>query len=144
MFILQFREPNAERRRVYLHLVDGTDGITAKTGQTGKAKVILNGGTPVTTVNSITEVDATNAPGLYYVQLETQEISQYGWTQIRYKASGTAEFQDIGQVIAYDPYSRTPVFNPWQDTNGAATGPDINYKKIEKLINDAIAKIPKY
>jgi hypothetical protein len=57
--------------------------------------------------------------------------------QVRYKASGTAEFQDIGQIVAYDPYNRTANFNPWQQVSG----PDIDYKRIEKLIAKGIEAI---
>jgi hypothetical protein len=125
---------------VYLHLVDATDGITAKTGQSGPAKLIQNGGTPVNTINPIVEVDSINAPGLYYVELASNELSQYGWIQIRYKAAQTAEFQDIGQVIAYDPYTRTQVYNPWDSGAGS---PDVNYRKIAQIVREEMAKLPK-
>ena len=85
-----------------MHLVDATDGITAKTGQTGQAKVSVNGGAPVNTTNSIVEIDSTNTPGLYYVELLTSELSSYGYIAIRFKNASVAEFQDIGQVIAYN------------------------------------------
>lgn len=134
MFIMQQGENANERRRVYLHLVDGTDGITAKTGQTGKAKIITNGTSPKDTTNSIVEVDSSNAPGLYYIELTTQELQALGWIQVRYKASGTAEFQDIGQVVGYDPYNRN-LFNPWQQV----AGPDIDYKRIDKLVESRVS-----
>lgn len=85
-------------------LVDGTDGITEKTGQTGTAYLSKNGATPVASTNSITEVDAVNLPGHYYVELVASELDTLGFLSVRYKAAGTAAFQWVGQVVNDDPY----------------------------------------
>ena len=74
---------------------------------------------------------------MYYIQLTTAELSSYGYIAIRFKNGSTAEFQDIGQVIAYDPYSRTQVYNPWD-----AGAPDIDYKKIRGIIKEELGKLP--
>lgn len=139
MFILQLSDAVDKQRRVYFHLVDSTDGTTPKTGQTGKAWISRNGGVPVQTTNSLVEIDATNLPGLYYVQLMVNEISEPGWIQVRYKAATTLEFQEIGQLVAYDPYNLVIGQNASPLFNGGA--PDIDYKKIAKMINDAVGGI---
>src|SRR5258705_2848702 len=110
------------RRRVFLHLVDATDGITAKTGQTGTAIVVDSNLNVRATTNSIVEVSSSNAPGLYYVELTTLEIQNLGPIQIRFKNGSTAEFQDVGQVVLFDPYDNKNAFNPWQQVSG----PDID------------------
>lgn len=137
MFIMQQNEPHNEKRRVYIHLVDATDGITAETGITGKGKISKNGNAPVDTTNSIVEVDAVNMPGLYYLELTGAELSAAGWVQVRFKTAATAEFQDIGQVVAFDPYQRN-AFSGWQDL-----GADVDYKKIKKIMQEVVAGIPK-
>lgn len=147
MFILQLQESQDFARRVYLHLVDSSDGVTAKTGQTGKAWISKNGGTPQQTLKSLVEVSSTNTPGLYYVELSVNEVSSPGWIQIRYKAASILEFQEIGQIVAYDPYNK--ILGTEQSPMAFAGGPDIDYKKITKLMeaaaNKAIAgiKFPK-
>jgi gas vesicle protein len=104
MYLYKQSESVAARRRVYLHLVDATDGITAKTGQTGTGYISKNGATPVATSGSLVEVDATNQPGLYYIELVATELDTLGFFAVRFKNSSTAEFQMVGQCVADDPY----------------------------------------
>jgi hypothetical protein len=139
MQFIQVLENDLNKRRVYLHLVDGTDGITAKTGQTGTCKISVNGNAPTTSVNSIVEIDSTNMPGDYYVILDQKEIATAGVVIVRFKNSNTAEFVQIVSIIAFDPslpISLQPGFNQ-------AVAPDIDYKRIAKLLTDAISAIPK-
>lgn len=136
MFILQLNEPQDRNRRVFFHLVDSSDGVTAKTGQTGKAYISKNGNTPAQTFNSLVEVSSANMPGLYYIELTVSEVSSPGFITIDYKSGSTLRFQELGQIVAFDPYSRTigdgqsPLFN------GGA--PDIDYKKIRKIIEEVV------
>jgi hypothetical protein len=127
------------RRRVFLHLVDAIDGITAKTGQTGTAVVIDSNLNVKATTNSIVEVSSSNAPGLYYVELTTAEVQNLGPMQIRFKNAFTAEFQDLGEVVLYDPYDNKNTFNPWQQV----AGPDIDYKRIDRMIAAQLEKLPR-
>lgn len=85
-------------------LVDGTDGITEKTGQTGTVYLSKNGTTQAQSTNSLVEVDSANLPGHYYVELTASELDTLGFLSVRYKAAGTAAFQWVGQVVADDPY----------------------------------------
>lgn len=135
MQYIQISENDLLKRRVYLHLVDATDGITAKTGQTGTCKISINGAAPSTSINSITEIDSTNLPGDYYLQLDTTEISKTGIVMVRFKNANVAEFVQIVQVMAFDPYTQFGALN--------GGGADVDYKRIAKLIQQAVDGIPK-
>lgn len=128
----------AERKRVYLHLVDATDGITPETGEAGgQPKLSINGGTPVSTSGTLVAVDVTTQPGTYYVQLTGGELNTLGIHTVRYKSANTAEFVDVIQVIENDPYEYSSPLGP------GVFGPDIDYKKIKKMIDEAIKSIPR-
>lgn len=100
------------RRRWIMVLVDSTDGVTGKTGQTGTVKISKNGGTPVTSTNNIVEVNSANMPGHYYIELTAGELSDLGMISIYYKAASTLAFHDRG-FITYN--------NPFQSQGGFAT-----------------------
>lgn len=102
----QQSESVAVRRRWILVLVDSTDGVTGKTGQTGTVQISVNGSTPATSTNSIVEVDSVNMPGHYYIELTAAELGTLGMISIYYKASGTLAFHDRGFVTYDDPFTR--------------------------------------
>lgn len=136
IFQYKIRENRAERRRVYFHLVDATDGITAETGEAGgQPKISKNGNPPANTTNTLTSVDQTNLPGLYYMELTGAELDTYGFIVVRYKSANVAEYQVIGQVLDYDPYEIPQ--------RGGGWSPDIDYKRIKKIIGEEVAKTPK-
>lgn len=137
MQYFQVSENDRLRRRIYLHLVDATDGITPETGEAGgSAKVSLNGNTPTTSVNALVAVDTTNQPGTYYLELSPGEIQFHGIVSVRYKSANTAEFVTLGQIMAFDPYTQYGQFS-------GGAGADIDYKKIKKLVDESVAAIPK-
>lgn len=134
-------ESIAVRKRVPIHLVDATDGITAKTGITGTAKISKNYGTPTTSTNAIVEVDATNQPGLYYVELDTTELDTLGWLAVRFKTAATAEYQIVCQIIQDDPYiSHTgPGMSGGSLTSVGSVGKE-EMIEIAKMVWDVILK----
>lgn len=94
-------ESTAARRRFYLHLVDAGDGITPETGEAaGQPQVSKNGAGFVNTSATLTAI----GNGAYYVELTADELGTLGVVLVRYKSANTAEFQDIGYVLAFDPY----------------------------------------
>jgi hypothetical protein len=97
-------EPTAARRRVYFQAVDASDGITAETGLTGTAYISKNGGSPAASTNSIVEIDSTNMPGRYYLELTAAEVDTLGTIEVRYKAAACAEVVVRAVVVATDPY----------------------------------------
>lgn len=111
----QQSEGIAVRRRWILVLVDSADGVTGKTGQTGTVKISKNGAVPVSSTNSIVEIDSSNMPGQYYIELTAAELSDLGAISIYYKASGTLAFHDRG-FVTYD--------NPYQ-SQGGFSGPPV-------------------
>lgn len=136
MIFIQQGENDTLKRRVYLHLVDAIDGITARTGQTGSAYISINGKPPRASVNSIVEIDSTSQPGTYYLELTAGELKDGGFVVFRYKNSQVAEFVDIIQVVAFDPYGQ-------QHHGGGTAGNDIDYKKVRKIIQEELSALPK-
>lgn len=101
MSLYKQSESTAARRRVYLHLVDATDGITPETGEAGgQPQISTNGGAFGNTSATLTAI----GNGLYYVELTAGELGTLGFIVVRFKSANTAEFQTLGQVVAYDPY----------------------------------------
>jgi hypothetical protein len=94
-------ESTAARRRVYFHLVDATDGITAETGEAaGQPQLSKNGAAFANTSATLTAI----ANGRYYVELTAGELDTLGSIQLRYKSANTAEGIAGGQVAAFNPY----------------------------------------
>lgn len=132
---IQLGENDRLKRRVYLHLVDASDGITPETGEVGgSAKISINGATPTTSINKLVAVDTVEQPGTYYLELVGSELKDLGFVTVRYKSSETAEFVQLIQIIAFDPYM------PHYSVGGAG---DIDYTRIKKMVHDSIATIPK-
>lgn len=95
-------ESTAARRRVHLHCVDATDGITPELGEAGgQPQLSKNGGAWANTSATLTAV----GNGGYYVELTTGEFDTLGKFRVRYKSANTAEAMAFGQVVAYDPFS---------------------------------------
>ncbi len=135
MQYIQVNENDRIKRRIYFHLVDATDGITPEIGEAGgRAKISLNGNTPTTSINSLVAIDSTNQPGTYYLELDPSEIQFPGIVVARYKSGNTAEFVALGQVMAFDPYTQYGQFSGGYSV-------DVDYKKIQKMIDEAIGKI---
>lgn len=97
-------EATAAQRRVPVHLVDATDGITTETGITGAGRVSKNGGATAASTNNIVEIDSTNMPGAYYLELTATEVNTLGIVVVRFKTAATAEFQTAIEVVALNPY----------------------------------------
>src|ERR1044072_4922548 len=135
MQYIQYGENNPELRRVYFHLVDATDGITPEAGEAGgRPTISINGRTPANAVNTLAAIDASK--GDYYLELSTTEVVNPCHLLLHYKSTETAHFAQEIQVMAFDPYTQYGQF-------GGASGPDIDYKKIQKMIDSAVSKIPK-
>ena len=102
MLLFQQSEATAAQRRVPIHLVDATDGITPETGEAaGQPQISKNGagfGNTTATLSAI-------GNGAYYVELTATELDTLGFIVVRYKSANTAEAQVVGQVVAVDPYA---------------------------------------
>jgi len=102
VFVYQLSEATAAQRRVPLHLVDATDGITPETGESaGQPQLSKNGAAFGNTTATLVAV----GNGLYYVELTAAELDTVGFLAVRYKSANTAEAQVAGQVVSYDPYA---------------------------------------
>ncbi len=101
MLLYQQSEATAAQRRVFLHLVDATDGITPETGEGGgQPQVSENGAAFGNTSGTLVHV----GNGLYYVELIGTELDTLGIVAVRFKSAATAEAQVIAQVVPWDPY----------------------------------------
>lgn len=100
MSVIKQSESTAAYRRLYFRLVDATDGITAETGVTGTGFVSKNGAAAVASTGSITQVDATNMPGVYYIELTAAEVDTLGTVVFRFKSAATAEASVAALVTA--------------------------------------------
>lgn len=95
-------QATAARRRVYFHLVDANDGLTAETGEAGGQPQISTNGAAWT--NTGIGVLSAIGNGRYYADLTQAAVATAGDTiETRYKSSATAECPgDTVRVIAVD------------------------------------------
>lgn len=85
-------EATAALRRIFLYLVDVTDGFTPETAEAGgQPNYSLNGVYVGNTAGILVVVDAANQPGCYYVTLSAAEIAAPGKLLVRYKSAATRE-----------------------------------------------------
>ncbi len=104
---IEIDEATAARRRIPIWLVDATDGLTAETGVTGTPRIAKNGVSSAAASASIVQVDATNMPGLYYLELTAGEVDTLGHILISFKTAATAQWHGSVQIVGYDPYDGT-------------------------------------
>lgn len=101
MLQFQLSEATAARRRVPIHLVDQTDGITPETGEAaGQPQLSKNGASFSNTTATLTAI----GNGAYYVELTAAELDTVGFGIVRYDSANTAEAQVAFQVVSFDPY----------------------------------------
>lgn len=94
-------EGTASRRRVYIDLVDATDGVTTETGEAGgQPQLSVNGNPFANTSGTLVHV----GNGSYYVELTAAEVATVGIGQVRYKSAATAEAKATFQVVSFNPY----------------------------------------
>jgi hypothetical protein len=140
MLILNGENSNS-RRRVPIHLVNSSDGISALTGQTGSGKISMNYGAPKTSVNSIVEIDSTNMPGDYYLELTPLEVKDLGMGLVRIKTGSSAEYVYPFQVVAYDPFNK--LYGEGGTPLTMMGGGDISYSKVRTIVAEEVAKLPR-
>jgi hypothetical protein len=86
------------QRRLFLFLVDATDGITPELGEAGgQPQISKNGAAFANTAGVLVAI----GNGAYYVELTRGEIDTIGWILVRYKSANTAEFQGIAHISAF-------------------------------------------
>lgn len=101
MQLLQQSEATAAQRRVFLSLVDLTDGHTPETGEgSGQPQLSKNGAAFANTSATLTHV----SNGRYYVELSAGECDTLGVLTVRYVSGNVREVQVSAQVVPWDPY----------------------------------------
>ena len=103
MRLIKSSETTAARRRLYFHLVDATDGLTAETAEAaGQPQISTNGaGWTATGIGVLVAI----GNGRYYAELTEAVVATAGdIIESRYKSAATAECPgDSAQVVAFDP-----------------------------------------
>ena len=102
MQIVQQNESDAAERRIFLFVVDATDGITGEGGEAGgTAEIVLPGATALVDAGTLNGIGTI---GHYFVEPVQASFGTLGISRLRYKSTAAAEaFADI-QVVAYDPF----------------------------------------
>jgi hypothetical protein len=104
--VVQQSSATAAYRRVYLHLVDATDGITPETGiAAATAMLSVNGAAAAASTNNIVEIDAGDLPGAYYLELTAAELGTLGTIRGGFKAAACAWAPFTVTVVDYDPHA---------------------------------------
>ncbi len=136
-------EGTAARRRIPIWLVDATDGIAAETGVTGTPRISKNGGASTAATNTITEVDSTNMPGLYYLELTAAEANTLGQVFASFKTAATAQWHGSAQIVDYDPFDAVALGLSRLDAavTSRATPAQVNAQMVDVLTVDTIAEL---
>lgn len=91
-------------KRIFVLLVDATDGVTPETGITVSAaevQVSQNGGAFANFAGTWTEVGA----GIYYYTPTSAELNQQGIFVLKVAKTGCRTFVDRVQIVTNDPYN---------------------------------------
>lgn len=117
MQLMWISETDQSLRRVYFHLVDATDGLTAELGEAGgQPQLSLNGAAWANSSGTLVAI----GNGEYYLDLSVAEIASPGVISYRYKSANTAEFQDKIQLVSFDPYDSAKLGLTYLDVLGKA------------------------
>ena len=126
-------EATAARRRVPLHLVDATDGITPETAEAaGQPQLSKNGAAFANTTATLTAI----GNGAYYVELTAAELDTAGFIVVRYKSAATAEAQTAACVTVAQAEN---VFSRIGAPTGASIAADLAV--IDDFLDTEIAAI---
>ena len=90
-------------KRIFVYLVDATDGVTPETGITVSAaevQISQNGGSFANFAGTWTEV----GNGVYYYTPTTGEVNQQGILVLKVAKTGCRTFIDRVQIVTNDPY----------------------------------------
>jgi hypothetical protein len=90
-------------------LIASTDHLSGLTGKAASVvvKISKNGAAAVTPTGAITEVDATNIPGLYQVAANATDSNTLGPLVLHAKDAASDPFDDTFPVVAYNPLTAT-------------------------------------
>lgn len=102
MNVIQQSEATAARRRVYFRLVSTADGSDV-TGATVTVRIAKNG-TDAAGGGSVTEVDSSDQPGLYYYEASTGDVDTLGTLIVTPSASGAYTFSYPVAIVEYSPF----------------------------------------
>lgn len=143
MQLLQQSEGTAAQRRLFFQAVDATNGIDAETGLTGAGRISKNGAATAASSATITEIDSTNMPGRYFIELTAAEVDTLGIIVFRFKDAACAEVIVHAQVVPWDPYDAvrqgmTALPNAAADAAGGLPISDLGGLDLDARLDAAI------
>ena len=109
--------------------------VPALTGQTGHGYLSKNGATAVQTTNSMVEIDATNMPGFYYIELTAGELSDTGFLGLRVKTTQSLNYEDKALITYDDPYA---FHGGFPVGTGKGDMQKLNWKKLLEMIRQVV------
>ncbi len=96
-------QQNTSTQPIWFLMTDSTDHITGKTGLTVSVKICKPGPTCVTPSGTVTQIDATNAPGWYQLSGNATDSNTLGPLLLNATAAGADPTSAVYQVVAYNP-----------------------------------------
>lgn len=124
--MIKLSESTANRRNVYVFCADVTNPSQPKTALTFAAsdvKVVQNAGSAVNSAGTMTEVDATNTPGLYYYQSTSGEAGTLGPLLIYVKHASQVARYWREEVFSFDMYDSVRLgLSALPNANASAAG----------------------
>lgn len=104
---IQQSSGTAAYRRLYFITVDKTALQTRLTDagiSTFTVRVSKNGAASAAATNAPVEVDATNMPGLWYIELTATEVNTLGHVAVRVSATEIEPREMEAEIVAWNPY----------------------------------------
>jgi hypothetical protein len=113
-FTMKQSQTGGTQTRGYFRLIKIADGL-ALTGATGTARISKNGGASAATTNNIVEIDVTNQPGMYYVELTATELNTLGHVVVTKKDTNSFEGGFTAIVVPDDVFTAAATANDIAD-----------------------------
>jgi hypothetical protein len=130
-FTMKQSQTGGTQTRGYFRLIKIADGL-ALTGATGTARISKNGAASAATTNNIVEIDVTNQPGMYYVELTATELNTLGHVVVTKKDAASFEGGFTAIVVPDDVFTAAATANDIADAildraNAIETGYTVRY-----------------
>jgi hypothetical protein len=129
---------------LFFMLISSSDHITGLTGKSGSVVVSLSkngagGGVPA---GAISEVDATNHPGLYKIADNATDSNTLGVLNIHAKDAASDPMDCKYDIVNYDPFTFLPSVNvsQWNGTN-VATPATAGYPVVTHKVGTGIGEL---
>lgn len=140
---IKVNESTGANRRIPFVLVDETDGETPETGitlTTGDIKISKNGATPANHSGTVSEVDASAMPGIYYYEAAVGEVDTLGSLVVYISKSGVRSYSALATVTNKEMALEDSAITSSKYSAGAITSTAVadNFITSNKVADDFI------